>query len=140
MPFIIMVQTQPAFIILVMQSQQAWIMSQQALSPEVQEIMQPSGVISHLQAPMVMEQDIMVMPFIIMQQFIMPPAIIFIIFCIMVQCILSSQVQIIFMPPSHFSIFIMQRGIIIMAPMAGIIMGMEGDIMEFISGMVLVMA
>jgi hypothetical protein len=89
---------------------------------------------------MVIEQAIMVMPFIIMQQAIMPPAIIFIMFCIMPQCILSSHVHMIFMPPSHFSIFIVQRGIIIMLPIAGIIMGMPGVIIEGISGIVLVMS
>lgn len=134
MPFIIMQQQHPAFIIFIMQSQQAWIMSQQALSPDKQEIMQPSGVISHLQVPMVMEQDIMVMPFIIMQQAIMPPAIIFIIFCIMERCIASSQMHVIFMPPSHFSIFMVHRGIIIMLPMEGIIMG----IMPVIAGISMV--
>ncbi len=40
MLFIIMQQEQPAFIIMVMQSQQAWIMSQQALSPLVQVMLQ----------------------------------------------------------------------------------------------------
>lgn len=141
MPFIMMQQQQPAFIMAVMQSQQAWIMSQQALSPEVQVIMQPSAVISHLQVPIIMLQDIMVMPFIIMQQFIMPPAIIFIMFCIMERCIMSSQTQVIFMPPSHFSIFMVHRGIIIMPFMAGIIMGMPAGIMAVIgiSGIVLVM-
>jgi hypothetical protein len=44
---------QPAFIILSMQSQHAWIMSQQALSPLVQVIVQPSFVYSHLQTHIV---------------------------------------------------------------------------------------
>jgi hypothetical protein len=35
--------------------------------------------------------------------------------------IASSQVQVIFMPPVHFSIFMVQRGIIIMFMLAGIV-------------------
>lgn len=114
MPFIIMQQQQPADIIFIMQSQQAWIISQQALSPEVQVTMQPSAVASHLHMPMVSMQVIMGMPFIIMQQLIMPPCIMVIMFCIIVHCILSSQVHMIFIPPSMVDIIILQRGIIIM--------------------------
>ena len=112
MLFIIMQQVQPAFIMAVMQSQQAWIMSQQALSPLVQVMQTPSSVISHLHMPIVRLQQQTIMPFIIMQQLHMPPAIIVQRFCIMLQAILSSQVQVIFMPPVHFSIFIVQRGTI----------------------------
>lgn len=83
MPLIIMQQQQPAIIILLMQSQHAWIMSQQALSPEVHVIMQPSAVISHLHMPIIIEQVIIGMPFIIMQHDIIPPAIMVIMFCIM---------------------------------------------------------
>jgi len=100
-------------------------MSQQALSPEVHIIIMPSEVISHLHMPMVMAQVITGMPFIIMQQLIMPPAIILHMLCIMLHCILSSQQQVIFMPPSHFSIFMVQRGMAIMLGMLipGIIPG-----------------
>ncbi|ODT99037.1 MAG: hypothetical protein ABS79_05000 [Planctomycetes bacterium SCN 63-9] len=114
MPFIIMQQVQPAFIIMLQQSQQAWIMSQQALSPLVQVMQQPISVISHVQLAMVMLQQQTHMPFIIMQQEHMPPAIIMQRFCIMAAETLSSQTQLIFIPPSHFSKVILQRGTIIM--------------------------
>jgi hypothetical protein len=45
--------------------------------------------------------------------------------------ILSSQLQVIFMPPVHFSIFIMQRGIIIPV-MAGFIVGIVAPIPDII--------
>jgi hypothetical protein len=72
------------------------------------------------------------MPFIIMQQETMPPAIMLQRFCIMAAMVLSSQMQTIFMPPAHFSIFMVQRGTIMLGmtedsediiPMRGI-MGM----------------
>lgn len=69
-------QVQPAFIIAIMDSQQAWIISQQALSPEVQVIIMPLLVISHLHIPIVRLQVIIIIPFIIMQQLIMLPFII----------------------------------------------------------------
>ena len=47
-PFIIMQQLQPAFIIAVMQSQHAWIISAAFASPLVQVMVQPILVISHL--------------------------------------------------------------------------------------------
>ena len=75
-PFIIMQQVQPAFIIVAMQSQQAWIISQHLASPLVQVMTQPSAVISHLHMPMVRLQQQTIMPFIIMQQLHIPPAII----------------------------------------------------------------
>jgi hypothetical protein len=49
-----------------------------------------------------------------MQQLHIPPANMLHRFCIMLQAILSLQVQVIFMPPWHFSNFIVQRGTIIM--------------------------
>lgn len=58
MLFIIRQQVQPDFIIVVMQSQQAWIMSQHILSPEVHIIVMPSAVISHLHMPMVSEKSV----------------------------------------------------------------------------------
>jgi branched-subunit amino acid permease len=49
----------------------------------------------------------------------------------MLQAILSSQTQVIFIPPVHFSIFIVQRGII-MPVMAGFIAGMLAPIPDII--------
>ena len=123
MPFIIMQQVQPSFIRVMQQSQQAWIMSAQALSPLVQVMQQPSAIISHLHMPIIRLQQQTIIPFIIMQQVHMPPAIMVQRFCIMVHDILSSHVQVIFMPPSHFSIFMVQRGIIIMFIPGGIVVG-----------------
>ena len=54
----------------------------------------------------------------------MPPAIIVQRFCIMLQAILSSQVQVIFMPPVHFSILNVQRGTIIQFMDGGMLPGM----------------
>lgn len=56
------------------QSQQPWIMSQQALSPLVQVTQQPSFVISTLHAPIVMLQQHTVMPFIMQHMLHMPLA------------------------------------------------------------------
>ena len=121
MPFIITQQVQPAFIIVVQQSQQAWIMSQQALSPLVQVMQQPSAVISHWHMPIVRLQQQTIIPFLIRQQVHMPPAIMVQRFCTMVHDILSSHVQVIVMPPSHFSIFMVQRGTIMVPMPAGIV-------------------
>ena len=106
-----MQQQQPAFSIVVMQSQQAWIMLEHIWSPLVQVTHTPVSVISHLHMPIVKLQVHTAMPFIIMQQLTIPPAIMLQRFCIMVQAALSSQVQTIFMPSAHGSIFIVQRGI-----------------------------
>jgi hypothetical protein len=106
-------QVQPALHMAIMQSQQAWIIEQQASSPLVQVMQTPSSVISHLHMPIVMLQQQTIMPFIIMQQLHMPPAIMVQRFCIIVADILSSHLQVIFMPPLHFSIVIVQRGTII---------------------------
>jgi hypothetical protein len=121
MPFIIMQQVQPAFIMAEQQSQQAWIMAQQALSPLVQVIVQPDSVISHLHMPMTMLQQQAIMPFIIMHMLHMPPAIIVQRFCIIEADMASSKVQVTFIPPSHFSIFMVQRGTIIMFMPVGIV-------------------
>src|SRR5580658_5830926 len=95
------------------QSQQAWIMSQQPLSPLMQVMQTPSFVISHLHMPMVRLHMHTMVPFIMQQTLHFEPAIIEQRFCSMLQAILSSQTQVIFMPPVHFSILIVQRGIII---------------------------
>jgi hypothetical protein len=120
MPFIITQQVQPAFIMALQQSQHAWIMAQQSLSPLVQVMVQPFSVASHLHMPIIRLQQHAIIPFIIMQQLHIPPAIIVQRFCSMPADMASSQVQVIFMPPVHFSIAIVQRGIIIMFMPVGI--------------------
>jgi hypothetical protein len=110
MMFIIRQQVQPDCIMQATQSQQAWIMAQQSLSPLAQVMQTPFLVISHLQAPMVKLQQQTIMPFIMQQQLHMPPARDVHRFCSMLADIVSSQVQVIFRPPVHFSILIVQRG------------------------------
>jgi hypothetical protein len=112
--FIITQQVQPAFIMAIMQSHMAWIILQQFMSPLQQVMEMPSVVISHLHMPIIMLQVIMVRPFIIIVQLTMPPASILQRFCIMAAAISSLAMHIIFMPSLVFSIFIVQRGIIIM--------------------------
>ena len=109
-----MQQVQPAFMQALMQSQQPWIMSQQPLSPLVQVTQQPSFIISHLHMPIMRLQQQTIMPFIMQQQLTMPPAIMEHRFCIMAQAAGSVQVQVIFIPPVHFSILKVQRGTITM--------------------------
>jgi hypothetical protein len=76
MPFIIRQQVQPGIIMLIMQSQQAWIIFMQAASPLVHVIVQPISVISILQVPiMPMLQVHIGIPFIIIMQPQAPPAI-----------------------------------------------------------------
>ena len=57
-------QVQPAWSMVHRLSQQAWIISQQALSPLVQVMHMPSLVMSHLHIPMVRLQVQIIMPFI----------------------------------------------------------------------------
>jgi hypothetical protein len=59
-------------------------------------------------------QQQQVMPFIMQQQLHMPPASIVHRFCTMLVAILSSQWQVIFIPPVHFSMVIMHCGTIVM--------------------------
>ena len=113
MLFMHMQQTQPAAHMEAMQSQQAWIIEQQAGSPLVQVMHTPSSVISHLHMPIVMLQQQTIMPFIIMQQLHIPPAIMVQRFCNIVAVILSSHLHVICMPPVHLVIVILQRGTII---------------------------
>jgi hypothetical protein len=75
MPFIMTQQVQPAFIMAVQQSQQDWIMAQQALSPLVQVMQTPLAVISHWHMAIVMLQQQAIIPFIMQQQEHIPPAI-----------------------------------------------------------------
>ena len=105
------------------QSQQHWIILQQSASPLVQVMQQPLGIISHLHTPMVKLQQQTIMPFIMQQQETMPPASMEQRFCSMLHAVGSSQVQVIFMPPGHFSIFMVQRGTIMKLGVAGAIAG-----------------
>jgi hypothetical protein len=113
-PPIIIQQAQPDFMHVVMQSQHAWIMSQHILSPLVQVTQHPLAVISTLHIPIVMLQQQTIMPFIVQHMLHIPPAIMAHRFCIIVQAAGSSQAHVIFIPPAHFSIFIVQRGTITM--------------------------
>jgi hypothetical protein len=123
MPFIIRQQVQPAFIMAEQHSQHAWIMAAHALSPLVQVTVHPSAVVSHLHMPITRLQQQAIIPFIIMQHEHIPPAIMVQRFCIMVRDTSSSHLQVIFMPPGHFSIVMVHRGTIIMFAPAGIIDG-----------------
>jgi hypothetical protein len=114
MLFIIMQQVQPAFIMADMQAQHAWIIAAQSLSPLVQVMQTPMSVGSHLHMPIVRLQQQAIIPFIIMQHEHIPPAVMAQRFCSMPAETLSSQVQVIFIPPATFSKAIVQRGTIIM--------------------------
>jgi hypothetical protein len=59
-------QVQPAFIMQLRQSQQAWIISQHLASPLVQVMQTPLSVVSQRHRPIVMLQQQTIMPFIIM--------------------------------------------------------------------------
>jgi hypothetical protein len=109
-----------------MQSQQAWIMAQQALSPLVQVTHTPSLVYSHLQMAIAMLHWHMHMPFIMQQQLHIPSHIILQRFCKVAQATSSSHMHLIFIPPVHFSIFIVQRGRTIVPAMPGIEVGAGG--------------
>jgi hypothetical protein len=110
--FIMQQQVQPQAIMVAMQSQHAWIILQHSASPDVQVMQQPSLVISHLHRPIVRLQVQTVMPFIMQQSEHMPPWSIMHRFCIMLHAVGSSQAHVTFIPPVHFSIFIVQRGTI----------------------------
>jgi hypothetical protein len=105
-------QVQPALSIALMQSQQPWIILPHSGSPLVQATQTPLSVVSHLHMPMVKLQQQTVVPFIITQQLHMPPASIVHRFCTMLTAVLSSQEQVIFIPPVHFSMRSVQRGTI----------------------------
>jgi hypothetical protein len=114
---------QPAFIMADMQSQHDWIISQHLASPLMQLMTQPSLVISHLHMPMVRLQQQTIMPFIMQQQLTMPPPSMVQRFCIIEQATGSSQLQVIFIPPVIFSIFMVQRGTIMKFGAAGVAVG-----------------
>jgi len=69
--------------------------------------------------PIVMLQQQTIIPFIMQQQLTIPPAIIEQRFCIMAQAVGSVQTQVIFIPPAHFSILMVQRGAITMFGVMG---------------------
>jgi hypothetical protein len=110
---IIMQQVQPALRQAAMQSQQPWIMAMQLASPLVHVMMQPSLVISVLHVPIIKLHVQQTMPFIMHEQEHMLPANMVQRFCIMAQATASSHLQVIFMPPGHFSTIILHRGTII---------------------------
>jgi hypothetical protein len=120
------------------QSQQAWIISQHLGSPLVQVTQTPSLVISQRHMPMVKLQQHTIMPFIMQQQLHMPPARAVHRFCTMLAAILSSQEQVIFMPPVHRSILKVQRGTIMKLAPVGMVgvpmvgMPMPGTVMPVI--------
>ena len=87
----------------------------QLVSPLVQVMTQPISVISILHIPIIpMLQQQHIIPFIIMQQLIIPPCIIMHRFFIISADVLSSHMQVIFIPPLMRSILMVQRGAIIM--------------------------
>jgi hypothetical protein len=85
-------------------------MSQQALSPEMQLMQQPSFVYSHLQIPQVRLHWQMQMPFWQQQQLHRPSHSIRQRFCSVPQLTSSSHLQWILNPPVHFSNLTLQRG------------------------------
>jgi hypothetical protein len=100
-------------------------------SPLVQVIFMPMSIISILHMPIIPMQHMhMGMPFIMQHIEHMPPCIIMHICCIITADCCSAAVQVIIMPPSTFSITILQRGAIIPGimpmPIPGIIMFMPG--------------
>jgi hypothetical protein len=123
-PFIMTQQVQPAFIMALQQSQHDWTIAQQSLSPLVQVMQTPLSVISHLQMAIVMLQQQAIIPFMMQQQEHIPPAIMVQRFWIIAAEAGSSLVQVIFIPPAHFSILMVQRGTIIMFEPVGMA---EGD-------------
>lgn len=114
MPFIIMQQVQPGIIMAHMQSQQAWIIFMQLASPLVQDIMQPISIISILHMPIMPILHMHIgMPFIMQHIDTMPPCIIMQRFFIISAEDLSSHIMAHFIPPAIFSIFMVQRGIMV---------------------------
>jgi hypothetical protein len=111
-PFMHIMIVQPGIIMLVMQSQQACIILTAIASPLVHIMVQPMSINSTLVMPMVMLQQQHIMPFIMQQQLIMALGIIMHKFCIMVADILSSHMQVTFIPLAIFSNCMVQRGII----------------------------
>src|ERR1700683_4224390 len=138
MPFIIMQQQQPGIDMQVfMQSQQAWIILAHIGSPLVQVMLQPMSIISILHMPiMPILQEQQVMPLHMQHMAQVPPCIIMQRFFIISAAVLSSHAMVHFIPPLIFSIFMVQRGAMIMLPMAvpmpPIVPGIIEGIMPFI--------
>jgi hypothetical protein len=86
----------------------------------------PSFIISHLHMPIIMLQQQTIIPFIMQQHETIPPAIIVQRFCIIAHAVGSVHVQVIFIPPAHFSIFITQRGTITMFGAIGVALDIVG--------------
>jgi hypothetical protein len=95
-------------------------MAQQALSPLVHVTHTPSLVYSHLQMAIAILHWHRHIPFIMQQQLHIPSESILQRFCNVAQATSSSHRHLIFMPPAHFSIFIVQRGRIIDPAIDGI--------------------
>jgi hypothetical protein len=95
-------------------------MAQQALSPLAHVTHTPSLVYSHLQMAIAILHWHRHIPFIMQQQLHIPSESILQRFCNVAQATSSSQMHLIFMPPVHFSIFIVQRGRIIDPAIDGI--------------------
>jgi hypothetical protein len=117
--FISTQQVQPSLSRQLQQSQQAWIISQHLASPLVQVMQTPSLVISHLHMPIVRLQQQHIMPLHMQQQLHMEPVIMLHRFCIMEHVAASLLLHTIFIPPWHFSIFMVQRGTMSMLAMLG---------------------
>jgi len=117
--FIMTQHVHPLRIIMDMHSQHCAIIALHCGSPLVYVTVIPSAVISLLHIPMIMLHRMAVMPFIIMTQLIMPLPIMDTKFCIILVAISSIPVQRMRMPPSHGSISIVHRGIIIPIPFDG---------------------
>jgi hypothetical protein len=122
MPFMQIIMQQPGIIMLVMQSQQAWIIFWHVASPLVQVMTQPMSVISQVVMPMVMLQQQHIMPFIMQQQLIIAPGIIMHRFCIMAADILSSQTQVTVMPMAVLAKVMRHLGIIAIWPATFIVL------------------
>jgi hypothetical protein len=88
-------------------------------SPLVHVMQTPSSVGSHLQWPIVMLQEQTTIPLSTQQQLQSPPAIMVHKFCSIPAETRSSQAQMIFIPPVHFSKVIVHRGTIIMLAAVG---------------------
>jgi len=123
---------QPALIISSQQSQQAWIILMALASPLVQVIMTPFAMFSHLQVAIIIAQVQQGIPFSRQLHVHIAPGIMAHRFCIIETAIASSLVQVIFIPSLIFSIFMVQRGIIIPMHMPGIMPDMGIDM--FIPG------
>jgi hypothetical protein len=134
MLLIIRQQVQPAFIIEVMQAQQASIIALQDESPLVQVTQTPSSVGSHLHMAMVRLQQQTIIPFIMQQQLHSPPGIMLQRFWSIVAETLSSHEQVIFIPPAHFLNVIVQRGTITTFIPFGVVAGAPNMPLGFDTG------